>query len=747
MNCEQARESVYDLLLDLLEPDGRRELEAHLSACDPCRRSLEKARKALSIVERWEPKPSTSRILKPIPMTTRRALSARVSRSWKPFLAMAGAAAVLLGLLLVVSQPRRPLPDAGELGQASRPNDVPPAAPAKPTDAVERPEGEPQPIEKPVPPPRKEVPPSAPDVAPRPPEPAPRLEPAAPPVENKEKKAPEKPVEPKVEPAVKTTAALLARLERVKGDVRVWTGAPGERRAMEGQMLSPGERLVTQDKESFASLRFPNSLQLNLGGPTEIQVAAPNEVLLARGMLEVDAQKREKGTELTISTSNAIVELVEARFTLERKDDLTLLQVRQGSVQFTNLVNGKVFQAKPGQNVKAEGNPKVDQRKVDVAVANGVTYLRGTGLPGLRGGSNELELVLYTLLHAGVPEQDRDVQELLQNMLALEPQKTYNTALRAMILEKLGRVRFQEDIWKCAQFLVDNQGPNGQWGYGTPTTYGPLPKAVPTGAKPDTASGGGRPKAVDFSQPDRKILRRIPVTKQRDGTPTDNSNSQYAALGLRACHDAGIDLPKDVVEKARKWLVDCQLKEEGAAAAKDTVASGPNAAPPRGWAYSPGGSSYGSMTAGAIGSICIYDYILDGEKNLSWKRDKEVLSGLAWLARNFSPTENPGVDKAVGSSYSLTPNGAMYYYYLYGVERTGLLFGTEKFGAHEWYPEGANVLLKSQLADGSWPHTDTHRKGVWNTCFTILFLRRATRPLQDVASEDSKARKVPAVEK
>ncbi|HVE39421.1 MAG TPA: FecR domain-containing protein [Planctomycetota bacterium] len=746
MNCEQARENVYDLLLDLLETDVRKEVEAHLSACDSCRQAREKAAKALAIVERWEPKPSTSTIMKPAPMTTRRALSPRVSRPWKPFLSMAGAAAVLLGILFVVSQPRRPVPDAETLGQASRSVDVPPAAAVKPAEIVAPPGAEPRPIEKPAPPPVAALPPSAADSAPRPPVPAPRrIDPVAPPTP--EKKAPEKPVEPKIEPAGKTTAPLLARVERIRGDVRVWTGAPGDRRATEGQMLSPGERLLTQDKESLASLRFPNALQLNLSGATEVQIAAPNEVLLVRGALEVDAQKRERGSELTVSTANAIVEVLEARFTLERKDDLTLLQVRQGLVQFTNLVNGKVFQAKPGQNAKAEGHPKVDQRKVDVAVANGVTYLRGTGLAGLRGGSDELELVLYTLLHAGVPEADRDVQDLLKNMLALEPQRTYNTALRAMILEKLGRVRFQEEIWKCAQFLIDNQGPNGTWSYGTPTTYGPLPKAVPTGAKPDTASGGGRPKAVDFSQPDRKILRRIPVTKQRDGQAGDNSNSQYAALGLRACYDAGIDLPKDLVTKARKWLADCQLKEDAAAAAKDSVASGPNAAPPRGWSYGSGLTPYGSMSAGAIGSICIYDYILDGEKSLSWKRDKEVLSGLAWLAQNFSPTGNPGVDKAVGNSYSLTPDGAMYYYYLYAVERAGLLFGTEKFGAHEWYPEGANVLLKSQLADGSWPHSDTHRKGVWNTCFTILFLRRATRPLQDVASEDSKSRKPPAAEK
>jgi hypothetical protein len=118
-----------------------------------------------------------------------------------------------------------------------------------------------------------------------------------------------------------------------------------------------------------------------------------------------------------------------------------------------------------------------------------------------------------------------------------------------------------------------------------------------------------------------------------------------------------------------------------------------------------------------------------------------VLSGIAWLAHNFSPTGNPFVDKVVGNSYSLIPDGAMFYYYLYAVERTGLLFGTEKFGAREWYPEGANVLLKIQQPDGSWPAADTHRNAVWDTCFSILFLRRATRPLMDVASEDSKSKK------
>ena len=76
--------------------------------------------------------------------------------------------------------------------------------------------------------------------------------------------------------------------------------------------------------------------------------------------------------------------------------------------------------------------------------------------------------------------------------------------------------------------------------------------------------------------------------------------------------------------------------------------------------------------------------------------------------------------------------GGDHYYYLYGLERAGMLYGTEKFGNHNWYNEGANFLLSKQGADGKWGN----RK---NTCFAILFLRKATRAL--VESVDKGRRK------
>ena len=98
---------------------------------------------------------------------------------------------------------------------------------------------------------------------------------------------------------------------------------------------------------------------------------------------------------------------------------------------------------------------------------------------------------------------------------------------------------------------------------------------------------------------------------------------------------------------------------------------------------------------------------------------------MAWLAKNFIPTDNPGRPKW------------FHYYFLYGVERAGMLYDTTFMGAHDWYLEGANHLLDHQNADGSWGTADHLDNTTWGTCFAILFLKQATRRL-DVASTDKR---------
>ena len=82
---------------------------------------------------------------------------------------------------------------------------------------------------------------------------------------------------------------------------------------------------------------------------------------------------------------------------------------------------------------------------------------------------------------------------------------------------------------------------------------------------------------------------------------------------------------------------------------------------------------------------------------------------MAWLQANFSVTTNPG-----------HPNGSHHLYYLYGLERMGMLADRRFIGSHDWYKQGADLLLEKQTAAGAWGNHVP-------TSFAILFLKRATR--------------------
>jgi hypothetical protein len=100
------------------------------------------------------------------------------------------------------------------------------------------------------------------------------------------------------------------------------------------------------------------------------------------------------------------------------------------------------------------------------------------------------------------------------------------------------------------------------------------------------------------------------------------------------------------------------------------------------------------MTCAGLASLVIARHHL-GEKKPTL--DPAAVGGLEWLAWHFSLEENP-------VSPSLN-----HYYYLYGLERVGMLAGIEFIGEHEWYPEGARYLLENQKSDGSWASKRDHR--------------------------------------
>ncbi len=397
--------------------------------------------------------------------------------------------------------------------------------------------------------------------------------------------------------------------------------------------------------------------------------------------------------------------------------------------------------AAPAAQAQDAGNPPaaapaqvVDQKHVDEAVRKGARFLKSADSPKADRAPNSDELILLTLISADVTESDDRFQGLLRGVLEAPLERTYKAALLAMALEEIDRVKYQMKIRDCAQFLVDNQCTNGQWSYGHGV------QAASRNVATDSGGGGGSgdPKGVlEFRGEAPFPLRTKPkvrskqyIKKWKDGPAEgDNSNSQYAALGLRACHDAGVIVPPSVVQLAKKWWTNSR---HGDKEKQEAVATGPGASgPPRGWCYKEKDShpAYASMTAGAVGALCICDYILDRD----WKTDRSVQMGLSWMAKNFSVAENVGP-----CEWSPAPNTHLYYT-LYAIERVGMLYGTRKIGDHDWYLEGARFLLDAQKENGAWMGSE-NSNDVWDTCFAILFLKRATAPL-DVASVDAPAPK------
>ena len=366
--------------------------------------------------------------------------------------------------------------------------------------------------------------------------------------------------------------------------------------------------------------------------------------------------------------------------------------------------------------------PAQEQAKIDQAIHRGIEYLKTAGSPGHEHSkaTHSDELILYTFVVAGVPETNPKFKALLERVLTDEPHQTYKVALQAMALEEIDRVKYQNRIAYCAQHLIDNQCTNGQWSYGSPTTP---PKDLPTAV----ASEANKPKLPtgvrDFGAGEKKekprVVRKLAVKKQRDGGASgDNSNSQYAALGLRACFDAGIMIPEETINLAVKWLVESAHAIEGAdKVGANAVGTGPGETPgkPQGWGYKGAGEGepYGSMTVGAVGALTIYDYMLKKD----WKKDTIVKNGVAWITAHYDIDSNP------------KKGGAWLYYYLYGLERVGVLYDTKFFGNRDWYQEGASWLLSKQGGNGAW-------NAEWDTCFAILFLKKATKPL--VASKDDR---------
>ena len=338
------------------------------------------------------------------------------------------------------------------------------------------------------------------------------------------------------------------------------------------------------------------------------------------------------------------------------------------------------------QEFRPKGS-SIPAAEVDKAIQKGLGWLKSLspkpGVPTSRAEDTN-ELVLYTLSHGGLAPADPELADYLKHVVDREPDRVYNAALGAMALGKIDRAGYQWKLAQQAQFLLDNQCENGQWAYGSPVEPVRVPgdwvawkgglygAKYPPGIKPGAAKSGRR----------IGVMQRARVSKVGD-----NSNAQYAALGLRACAEADLILDPRCLQDAMRWWESDQN-------------------PDGSWGYSRGedDGGRGTMAAGGLGSLVIYRWML----HKPFAEDPRIKKGMEWLDAN--------------------PQGSKWHiYYLYGLERIGMLYGTDRIGSHDWYDEGARWLIKNQASNGSW-------RNAADTCFAMLFLRRATAPLPSVAS-------------
>jgi hypothetical protein len=179
---------------------------------------------------------------------------------------------------------------------------------------------------------------------------------------------------------------------------------------------------------------------------------------------------------------------------------------------------------------------------------------------------------------------------------------------------------------------------------------------------------------------------------------TDLSNTQYAALALWTAERHGFKAREDTWAALLQGVAEMRAIDDG-------------------FKYRPDSRTTGAMTVAGLTALELaLPRSPSGQLPARFadirQRAKTALDK-AWeyLERRFTVTGNPLGAHSHHEDWLL--------YYLYGVERLCAITGRDKIGDHDWYAEGARQLVSMQEDDGSWGDPA-------NTCFALLFLRRAT---------------------
>ncbi|HEV2949188.1 MAG TPA: DUF4159 domain-containing protein [Gemmataceae bacterium] len=332
----------------------------------------------------------------------------------------------------------------------------------------------------------------------------------------------------------------------------------------------------------------------------------------------------------------------------------------------------------------ADDNPRPLVDRVRRAIERGVQFLRDQenhngnweldgGLAASRYGG-ETSLVMLALLNAGVKPDDPIIERGLKFLRTVDPRDTYVVGLQTMVFAAAGKPIDFPLIQRNVQWLIDARVMDGKELLGW------------------TYMKGGDPK-----------LNIAGIS--------DNSNTQYALLGLHEGHRAGAEVSKEVWKSIETYYKDNQFDEGG-------------------WGYLRKLNPVQQMppiltmtVAGLCGLLIAGMELNEGRetdnhdgtfKNCGvYHENKEIGLALQWIGKNFRLDRKEAV-----------------FYNIYGIERAGRLTGLRFLGNHDWYGEGCVFLVGAQREDGSWHARTGHDNWpVVSTSFALLFLAKGRTPI------------------
>jgi hypothetical protein len=391
-------------------------------------------------------------------------------------------------------------------------------------------------------------------------------------------------------------------------------------------------------------------------------------------------------------------------------------------------------------------DPPEEQKRVNEAIDRGVEYLkRGQRADGTWSPNDYLvglaALPGLTLLECGVPRNDQHIQLAAFHVRSALPRlnQTYELSLCILFLDRLGEPSDRPLIQTMALRLIAGQRPTGGWVYTCPLLspleesqlMEALRKTRPASNRelfmpaqddkspPELANSGELPNqeekkpAAKPPQPESlaKVHATLPLRLKRvaaltpllpgtfpahdEGGPTDNSNTQFAILGLWAAGRHEVPTERALALLVKRF----RFSQTGDG----------------GWVYYyPPGSSAQSpaMTgAGLLGLAVGHGLVRSG--------DNAVRGAI----------QDPAIDRGMQSiarSIGKPLRGNVHLYFLWTLERVGVLYNQRTLAKKDWYAWGARLLLERQGKDGHWAVGGyPGSQPLVDTCFALLFLKRA----------------------